>query len=119
MGWNKALQGEVWLFDPDPTKGTEIGKKIRPGVIISNDFMNQGPSDLVFIIPLTSVSKGIASHIPIKPPEGGLTVLSFALCEQMRCISTQRLIKKLGTISSKKILREMQQWIHDLIHIED
>jgi mRNA interferase MazF len=115
---NNVLQGEIWLFDPDPTKGNEIGKKIRPGIIISHDLMNKGPSGLVFIIPLTSVYKGIESHVAINPPEGGITVQSFALCEQIRSISKQRLIKKIGKIKSKKILHKIREWILDLTYLE-
>lgn len=116
---NNALQGEIWLFDPDSTMGTEIGKKIRPGVIISHDFMNKGASELVFIVPLTSVDKKIPSHIKIIPPDGGVSVESFVLCEQMRSISKQRLIKKIGKIQSISILREIRSWILDLTMLEE
>lgn len=30
-------QDDIWLFAPDPVKGTEIGKKIRPALIILCD----------------------------------------------------------------------------------
>lgn len=114
----KPLQGEIWLFDPDPIKGNEIGKKIRPGIIISHNLMNSGPSGLIFIVPLTSVYKGIESHVKIDPSIGGLTVQSFALCEQMRSISKIRLVKKLGTITSTAILHEIRSWITDFIHLD-
>lgn len=116
---NSALQCEIWLFDTDPIKGNELGKKIRPGIIISNDFMNKGQSGLVIIVPMTSVYKGIQSHIQINPPEGGLKEKSFALCEQIRAISKQRLIKKIGIIKSKEILIEIRGWILDLISLEN
>ena len=114
---SNALQGEIWLFDPDPIKGNEIGKKIRPGVVISHDFMNKGPAGLLFIVPLTSVSRGVPSHVKIAPPEGGLDVTSYALCEQMRSISKLRLVKKLGKIN-KSILADIRCWIIDLIKLE-
>lgn len=115
----KPLQGQIWLFDPDPTKGSEIGKKIRPGVIISHNLMNSGPSGLVFIVPLTSVHKGIASHIKIDPPIGGVSVQSFALAEQMRSIRKLRLVKKLGKIQSLEILNEIRSWILDFTSLEE
>ena len=115
----KPLQGEIWLFDPDPIKGNEIGKKIRPGIIISHNLMNEGPSGLVFIVPLTSVYKGIESHVKIDPPIGGVSVQSFALCEQMRSISKIRLVKKLGTINSNAILNEIRSWLQDFTRLED
>lgn len=115
----KPLQGEIWLFDPDPVKGNEIGKKIRAGVIISHNFMNSGPAGLVFIVPLTSVCKGIASHIKIDPPIGGVSVKSFALPEQMKSISKLRLVKKLGKIHSLAILNEIRSWILDFTSLEE
>jgi mRNA interferase MazF len=44
---NNPLQGEIWLFDPDPVKGNEIGKKVRPALVVSNNLMNEGASGLV------------------------------------------------------------------------
>lgn len=118
MNNHYPLQREVWLFDPDPIRGKELGKKIRPGVIISHDLMNKGFSGLVFIVPLTSVCKRIESHVAIEPPEGGLTVKSYAVCEQCRSISKDRLIRRMGKITSKKIIQEIRNWILDLTYLE-
>lgn len=114
----KPLQGEIWLFDPDPIKGNEIGKKIRPCVILSNNLMNAGPSGLIIIVPLTSVHKGIESHIKIEPPLGGLSTTSFALSEQIRAISKVRLVKRLGKIDSISILKEIRDWILDFTTLD-
>ena len=106
------------VFDPDPTQGNEIGKKIRPGIIISHNLMNSGLSGLIFIVPLTSVKKGIESHVKIDPPEGGLSIQSFALCEQMRAISKIRLVKKLGSVKSTKLLHEIRSWLLDFTNLD-
>lgn len=119
MNNSQPSQGDVWLFDPEPIKGNEIGKKIRPALIISHDLLNAGFSGLVFVVPLTSVYKGIASHVQIDPPEGGLSVKSYALCEQVRSISKVRLIKKIGKIKSHAIMKEVRSWILDFTHLED
>jgi mRNA interferase MazF len=123
MDWKmnnaKPLQGEVWLFSPDPIKGNEIGKKIRPCIVISHNFMNSGPSGLVFITPLPSIHKKIESHVRINPPIGRLTVPSFVLCEQIRSISKIRLVKRLGQIDSLSILKEIRSWVLDFINLED
>lgn len=108
-------QGDIWLFDPDPVRGKEIGKKVRPALILSCNELNEGPSGLIIVVPLTSKNKLIPSHIKIEPPEGGLTIPSFAICEQIRSISKERLVKKLGKIKDISILREIHSWINDLI----
>ncbi len=115
---NNVLQAEIWLFDPDPVIGTEIGKKVRPGLILSCNSVNKGPADLVIIVPITSQDKGISSHVRIDPPQGGLQKTSFAACEQIRAISKERLIKKVGTISSRELLQEVHGWVLDLIWLE-
>lgn len=115
---NNPLQGDIWLFDPDPVKGTEIGKKIRTALIMSCDTFNSGPSALVIIIPMTSKDKKIFSHVRIDPPQGGVEVPSFAMCEQIRSISKERLVKKIGRISNMNLLYEIHSWINDLIWIE-
>ena len=114
----RPKQGEIWLFDPDPTKGREIGKKVRPALIISSDSFNKGSSGLVIIIPMTSKDKKIFSHIRFDPPEGGVKVTSFAACEHIRSITKERLIKKMGTVKNIMKLIEVQSWIKDLIWIE-
>lgn len=110
-------QGEVWYFDPDPVVGTELGKKVRPALIISCDDMNYGTSGLVIVIPMTSKNKGIDSHVRIDPPNGGLSKTSFLLCEQIRAISKDRLGDKIGTLDTK--LYEVLEWVNDLLRIEN
>jgi mRNA interferase MazF len=72
----------------------------------------------VIIVPLTSKSKRILTHIQIYPPEGGLSKINFCMCEQVRSISVERLIKKIGTVKSDKILSAVSEWISDLILLE-
>jgi mRNA interferase MazF len=91
-------RGEIWLANLNPTIGREQAG-MRPVLITSSDFFNQGFAELVFAIPITSKDKGIRSHIAVLPPEGGLTLPSFIMCEAMRSISKQRLVKQLGIIS--------------------
>ncbi len=115
---NNPLQGEIWLFHPDPTIGSEIGKKIRPCLIISSNNWNKIRSGLVIIIPLTSRNKDILTHVRIDPPEGGLNTVSYALCEQIRSISKERLKKRIGLIRSLPIMNEIRTWILDLTRID-
>jgi len=115
---NNPLQGEVWLFDPDLVKGTEIGKKVRPALIVSCNPLNEGPSGLAIIVPFTSKDKRIPSHIRVTPAEGGVKVTSFAMCEQIRAISKERLIKKLGWIREPSILKEVSSWLNDLLWMD-
>ncbi len=110
---HKLNQREIWLFDPDPVMGNELGYKKRPALIISNNQVNQGPSNLAIIVPCTSKNKNIPSHVRIEPPNGGVNSVSFAVCEQVRAITTERFIKKIGMIDFHTLL-EVLGWIRDL-----
>jgi mRNA interferase MazF len=93
------LRGEIWLADLDPTRGREQAGK-RPVLIVSTDRFNQGPAELVVVLPVTSKGKGIPWHVPIEPPEGGVKTTSYAMCEMIRCISRERLAKRWGDVSA-------------------
>ncbi|NOT48169.1 MAG: type II toxin-antitoxin system PemK/MazF family toxin [Acidobacteria bacterium] len=95
-------RGEIWLANLSPTIGREQAG-LRPVLITSSNYFNQGFAQLVFAIPITSRDKHIRSHIAVRPPEGGLAATSFIMCEAMRSISKERLTKPLGTISSETI----------------
>ncbi len=95
---NIPSRGDIWLADLNPTRGREQ-KGRRPVLIISEDIFNRGPAELVIILPVTSTHRGIPSHVPIKPPEGGLKTGSFVLCEAVRSISKNRLLYRLGTVN--------------------
>jgi mRNA interferase MazF len=88
------------LADPsDPHVGHEQANN-RPALVVSVDKFNQGPADLVIVIPASTVPKGIPTHVELMPPEGGVTARSFLKCEAVRSISKKRLLRCLGTVSA-------------------
>ncbi|MBU0744576.1 MAG: type II toxin-antitoxin system PemK/MazF family toxin [Pseudomonadota bacterium] len=90
---------EIWLVNLNPPgKGREIHKK-RPALVVSVDDFNNCPAELVMILPITTTELKIPAHIRVKADEGGLTKKSFIKCDQIRTISKERLVKKLGCIS--------------------
>jgi mRNA interferase MazF len=95
----KAPQrGEVWLVSFDPTRGHEQAGA-RPAIVLSVDSFNSCGANLVTVLPITSKPRALRTRIEVMPPEGDLTVPSYVICEQTRTISTDRLIKSLGTVS--------------------
>lgn len=79
------------------TRHREHGGK-RPCVVMSNREFNEGPAELVIVVPMTSVLKGTATHVPIRPPEGGLREHTFAICEGIRSIDRHFLVRKWGRV---------------------
>ena len=90
-------QYDVYLADLNPTVGREQQGK-RPVLIISNNYENL--LDVVTILPLTSLKKNrwvypnelLLKHELEKP--------SLVLCQQIRTISKQRLVKRLTNIEN-------------------
>lgn len=93
-----ASRGDIWMVRLDPTKGREQAG-MRPALVISVDIFNHGAAELVVVIPITSKAKGIPLHVEITPPEGGLSLPSYAKCEDVRSISTSRLVRRLGKVT--------------------
>ncbi len=92
-------RGDVWLVSLNPVRGREQAGT-RPALIVAVDGLNRSPADLVIVIPITSRKKGVRSHVPTTPPEGGLRRESFIKCEDVRSISQERLARFLGRVSA-------------------
>jgi mRNA interferase MazF len=95
-------QGEIWLINLDPTLGAEI-KKTRPAIVVNDNALGKLP--LKVIVPVTDWKQKyeIAPWmIRIEPTQiNGLKKLSSADCFQVRSVSENRFIKKLGTVSGE------------------
>ena len=93
-------RGEIWQADLGTTRGHEQAGA-RPVLVLSVNQFNQGPADLVVVLPITSRLRGIPMHVPIKPPEGGTKTPSVILCDAIRSISKDRFGKRWGTVSGQ------------------
>jgi len=67
---------------------------------VSVDRFKHGRAGLAVVVPTTSRARGIPLHVEITPPEGGLTVTSYAKTEDVRSLTQERFIRRLGSISS-------------------
>lgn len=93
----RPLQGEVYWAGPDPTRGTEQAEP-RPFVIVSVDQLNRADLGLSLAVPLTRTDFGSALHLSIPASEGGLGADGFAMPEQLRAVSHERLTRRLGVL---------------------
>jgi mRNA interferase MazF len=95
-------RGEVWDLDFDPTVGHEQAGA-RPALILSVDIFNEGPAELVVVVPLTRTPRKVRWHVRVQPPEGGLVAESFIQCENVRSVSKRRIKRLRGRVSENTL----------------
>ena len=97
-------RGDVWDLGLDPTLGHEQAG-VRPALVMSADIFNEGPAELIVVIPITRTQRRVRWHVQINPPEGGLVSESFMQCENVRSVSKIRLKRFRGRISASTMLQ--------------
>ena len=93
-------RGEIWMIDLNPIRGHEQAG-LRPCVVVSDDLYNSGPAEKHIIVPATSKNKHIPYHVAIVPPEGGLRMESYLMCDDIRSVSRERFQRKIGAASHR------------------
>jgi len=99
-------QYDVYLADLNPTIGREQRGK-RPVLIISNNYENL--LDVLTILPITSLKKNRRVYPNEFLLKNELEKPSIILCQQIRTISKQRLVKKLTTIDNLFTRKDIMQ----------
>jgi mRNA interferase MazF len=94
-------RGDVYDAALDPTQGSEQAGT-RPVIIVSRDAINQA-SSVVLGVPCTTWRPSrhlYPSHVLLRAGDGGLSVDSVALCDQVRALSTGRFQWQRGSLSA-------------------
>jgi mRNA interferase MazF len=96
--------GEIYWVNLDPTVGDEI-KKRRPVIILNSG--HDKHLQLAIVVPVTAWSPYWDENpffVTLEPnSKNGLSKKSSADCFQIRAISHNRFIKKIGNISNDEI----------------
>ncbi len=95
------LRGEVWRVEFNPVRGDEI-KKLRPSIVISTDSFN--PLKTKLVVPLTTWQEKFSNAQwmvrTVADANNDLDHDSAADALQLRCVSYERFITKLGVIQA-------------------
>jgi mRNA interferase MazF len=105
-------RGEIWLVDL--RGGEQSGRRLV--LVLSVDFFNAGPADLVVILPLTSTQRDIPLHVKVSKGDGGTRNDSAILCEAIRSLSKDRLISRWG-VPSKEVISEVEDRLRILLDL--
>jgi len=112
----QPARGEIWTTDLDPTRGHEQAGQ-RPVLIVSTNRFNQGPADLVLIVPLTRTARHIPFRVQVDPPEGGLTDRSYILCDAVRSVAKERLRGHAWGAVSAQTLAQVEDYLRVLLEL--
>lgn len=92
-------RGDIYYIEKHDAYGSEI-RKARPGVIVSNDTLNQ-TSDVVEVVYLTTQpKKELPTHVCIN----ATGCESTALCEQINAVDIRRVGSYCGTCTEDEML---------------
>lgn len=91
-------RGDIYLCDFGNPVGHEQGFQ-RPALIVSHDEMAR--YGLPVVLPVTRTKRGYPTHVEL---DGVLPVTSYVQCEQIRTVSTERMLRPLASISDLTLL---------------
>jgi len=97
-------RGEVWRINLDPTIGAEI-RKTRPVIVVNDDEIGILP--LKVVVPVTDWKDRYENAVwmtKIEPnKENGLSKTSSADAFQVRSVSQERFIERLGKVTDENL----------------
>jgi mRNA interferase MazF len=94
-------RGDVWVVDfgarpEDPEQAFR-----RPALIVSDDRLQHRNLRIVIVVPGTSTIRRLPLHVTVEPDAGnGLLDVTAFQVEQVRAISTARLVERLGQLDA-------------------
>jgi mRNA interferase MazF len=100
-------RGDIHLVDLEPARGSEANK-VRPAVIVSNNAANLSVESngrgVVTVVPLTSnTARVLTFQALLRAAESGLPRDAKAQCEQVRAVSLDRVLKRVGTVPRQRM----------------
>jgi len=92
-------RGDVYLCDFGDPIGHEQGYQ-RPAVIVSaTELSGLG---LPIVLPVTRTKLDYVTHVEL---DGALPVTSYVQCEQIRVVSTDRLMRRIASLDGVDLMR--------------
>lgn len=105
--------GDVVWAELSPALGREQSGR-RPVVVVSGTFHLELADTLAMVVPITSVDRGWDNHVLL--PNAGLDRPSWAMTEQVRTISRERIVGSAGWIGPRT-LHEVRTWLTGFLDI--
>jgi mRNA interferase MazF len=92
-------RGDIWKVDLGAEPEDPEQTFLRPAVVVSDDHLHHPKLRLVIVVPGTSVIRRLPLHVTVEPDGGnGLDQVTAFQVEQVRAVSTARLVERLGRL---------------------
>lgn len=92
-------RGDIWSVDFGAHPEDPEQAFIRPALIVSEDRIHHPRLQLAIVVPGTTATRGIPLHVTVAPDaDNGLDTTTDFQVEQVRAVSTARLIERLGRL---------------------
>lgn len=102
----------MWV-SPEIAVGREQSGR-RPALVVSGADYLAVVNALTIVVPVTAVDRGWPNHIPIEG--GSLPQPSWAMTEQLRTISRERIVGRAGR-ADPATLSAVREWIRDFLSL--
>lgn len=112
-GTRRPAPWQVWWTDFSPQVGREQAGE-RPAVIVGSPLACQLPNGLVIVVPCTSTDRGL----PYQPPIELNGRRGFAMCDQVKSISIDRLVRPHRGHLDKSEIAAIQFALQQMIDIK-
>jgi mRNA interferase MazF len=95
-------RGDIWQVDLGAHPDDPEQAFLRPAVIVSADRLHHPNRRMVVVVPGTSTIRRLPLHVVVEPDAGnGLSQTTAFQVEQVRAISTARLLEHLGRLDAE------------------
>ncbi|SII12828.1 growth inhibitor [Mycobacteroides abscessus subsp. abscessus] len=102
----------MWV-NLDPTVGREQAGR-RPAVVVASSGYLAAVTELAIVVPATTTDRGWPQHVQLAGSSLTLDRPTFAMTEQPRTISRQRIASVAGTVDNT-CLALIRQWLNDFL----
>ena len=105
--------GSVVWVELNPTVGREQAVR-RPAVVVCSAGYLRAVPDLAVIVPATTTRRGWPQHVEVAGAAVQLAQTTFAMTEQPRTISRQRIVDRAGLVDESCLLM-IRRWLDDFL----
>lgn len=104
----------MWA-ESDPTRGREQAGR-RPALVVAGDLYLEQADTLAIVVPATTIRRGWPNHVLLRGPELVPRRPTYAMTEQPRTISRERIVDVAGVVDAQT-MAEVDMWLRDFLSL--